>query len=282
MACAVMLAGLSAAFVVSLHRGAFGDPTNAKISFDLSQASSGYGHWVAKLPDAPFTIDTALRGAKGAYAVVVGDCRAVEREAAVVFSTPGHCTSAIQRGGGGIGGGTVKSLSVAGRTIDIPPTGLTPRVTWDLKFPLREAPWITMVHSGQVTYWVSRNDGSYQAVLAQLVHRFPGLTIEAGLKDPQQYAAYRQQIGTIRAAATLGVWLSVCAFLLAALESRWDRARSVSALAALGTKGRVLRIANLVEFAFPVLVAAIPSAAVAVLGGWAVLSFPGKQRNVLV
>lgn len=133
------------------------------------------------------------------------------------------------------------------------------------------------MHEGEITYWVSETDGSYQAVLHTLTTRFPHLYIDTGVQNPDQYASYLQQIGTVNAASALGILLSICSFLLAALESRWERSRSVATLVAVGTRQRVLRRANAVEFTFPVLVAAVPAALVAVLGGWAVVSLQGSN-----
>lgn len=274
VACAIMLAGLSSAFISSLQRSAFGDPAEATITVDLAGLRASRD-WVAELPKFPYTVDTSLHGDGGTYSVVIGDCRAVEREAAVVFDQPGQCTDHVQRASGGIGGAGARSISVPGHSVQIPPTQLDTGFTWDVKFPLGRAPWLTDLTAGSVTFWVSRKDDSYQTVLAQLAQRFPNLQVDAGLKDAPRYGVYRQQVGTVRAAATLGIWLSVCSFLLTALEGRWERARSVAALAALGTPARVLRTANAVEFTFPIIVAVVPASAIGILGGWSVLSFWG-------
>jgi len=276
IACAVMVAGLGAGFVESLHRGAFGSPDDARIAVDLSQLRAEGGR-PSDLPAGPFTLETALRGTAGTYAVVIGDCPAVRRQASAVFEEPGRCTGDIQRGSGGIGGATARSFRVGRRDVAIPPGSVTPGVTWDLKVPLAAAPWLDDLAAGQVTYWVSREDGSYDRVLRSLMTRFPELEVEAGLKDPAAFASYRQQVGTVRAAGLLGVALSVFAFLLSVLESRWERTRSSAALLALGASRRILRTANLVECTYPVIVAAVPAAAVGIVGGWAVLSFRGTD-----
>lgn len=276
VACAVMLAGLSAAFIASIHRGAVGDPATASISFSVAAVDSD-PHWVERLPAGPFTVDAPVDGTAGTYDVVVGDCPAVLRQAETVFNHPGSCTPSFQRGHGGIGGASAQTLRLGGGTITLPQAPDTTNVTWDLKFPVRDAPWLSRVRGGTVTYWVSRSDHSYERTMAALVHAFPDARMDGGLKDPDQYALYEQQAGTVRAAASLGVLLSACAFVLAALEGRWARSRSLAALAALGTPRRALRSANLVEFAFPVITAAIPSALVGLLGGWAVLSFRGTD-----
>lgn len=272
----IMLAGLSAAFLTSLHRAAFGDPREATVNLTVSAVRAN-PRWLDQLPNFPLTIEASVHGNGGWYAVVVGDCRAVERQAEVVFNSPGHCTDTVQRGSGGIGGASAHTLTLAGRRITVPPGDSTSNVTWDLKFPLRAAPWTDQLTTGAITYWVDKLDGSYQAVISLLAKRFPGVAIDAGLKDAPRYSVYRQQTGVVRAAATLGVWLSVCSFLLTALESRWERARSLGALAALGASRRTQRTANLVEFTFPILVAVLPAAGVGLLGGWAVLSFWGTD-----
>lgn len=277
VACAVMLAGLSAAFVDSMRRVAFGDPDEATISFavaDLPQGST----WSDKLPDGPLTIETTMQGADGPFTVVVGNCAGVHSQSAVVFTRPGACTDTIQRGSGGAGGGAPQDFDVAGRSVDIPAGAeQTANVVWDLKYPLDKAGWIDELADGDATYWISRSDASYQRTLAALTKQFPGLEVDAGMKNPDQYAEYRQQVGTIRAAVGLGLLLSACSFLLTAIESRWERARSLAALAAIGTRQRDLRIANLVEFTFPVMVAVVPSVAVGVLGGWAYVSVNGSD-----
>ncbi len=276
VATAVMLAGLSAAFVAALWRGAYGDPSEAEISFDVAAASAN-PNWYAALPAGPKTIDTAVQGDAGLYDVVIGDCPAILRQAQVVFSKPGPCADALQHASGGIGGETARTLVVGGTKVAVPASVSTGNYTWDLKYPTAAAPWAAHLTQGQVTYWVSRSNGSYQQTLADLSDAFPNLAIQAGLKDPARYNAYEQQVGVVRAAATLGIWLSVCSFLLAALESRWTRARSVAALTALGVPRRSLRIANAVEFGYPVLCAVIPAVAIGVLGGWALLSFWGTD-----
>ena len=277
VACAVMLAGLSAAFAAALWRGAFGDPGQATISFEIAEAAGTGSTWYSKLPIGPMTIETSIGGDSGSYDVVIGDCPAVLRQARVVFPHPGTCTDTTQRSDGGIGGLTVGRLNVAGLAVRVPAGGSVAHYTWDLKYPPDKAPWAGRLTDGQVTYWVSRADGSYQRTLAALTHAFPGLALEGGLNDPDGYAAYQQQVGVVRAAATLGLWMSVCSFLLTALENRWSRARSVSALVALGAAKRDLRIANTVEFVYPVVGAVLPAAIVGVLGGWAVLSFFGSS-----
>lgn len=278
VACSVMVAGISTAFVTSLHRTAFGDADEATISFGLSDVSSDPA-WVSKLPDGPFTVQTSLPGTAGMYTVVVGDCSAVMRQAAAVFSRPGSCKDSVERASDGvIDGATATTVSVGNRSVDIPATAPeTTDVTWALKFPVADAPWLPDLRTGDVTYWVSRDDQAYQDILTTLAERFPGLQVQAGMRNPDQYADYRKQVGTVRAAVCLGVLLSICAFLVTALENRWERSRSVAMLAAIGAGARDLRTANLAEFAFPVAVAGIPAAVVGVLGGWAVVSINGSD-----
>lgn len=276
VATTVMLTGLASAFLVSLQHSALGDPSRATIVFGLDQITA-HPDWLNHLPDGAFTIESSLPGDRGNYAVVVGNCPAVERQAAVVFTQPGTCLDTIQRGAGGTGGASVSSVQVGSRAVPIPAGPVTSHVTWDLKFPLHDAPWVGLLRTGEVTYWVSRSDGSYQAALGALTSQFPGISLQAGLKDPGQYAAYQRQVGTVRAAMLLGMLLSLFSFLLGSLEGRWERARSVAALAAIGVPRNAMRRANMVEFAFPVLAAAIPATAVGVLGGWAVVSFHGTH-----
>jgi predicted lysophospholipase L1 biosynthesis ABC-type transport system permease subunit len=186
----------------------------------------------------------------------------------------------IQRGSDGVAdGGTAKTIAVGHRSIAVPRSAPEiSDVTWSLKFPPADAPWLADLTTGDVTYWVSRDDASYQSILTALAQTFPGLDVQAGMKNPDQYADYRQQVGTVRAAIGLGIVLSVCSFLATTIENRWERSRSVSMLAAIGTRGRDLRTANLAEFAFPVAVAAVPAAVVGILGGWAVVSINGSDH----
>lgn len=271
---AVVLAGLSAAFVEALHAAAFGDPARARIAVSLSDVTRASG-WRSKLPPYPFTIDTTVAGAGGPYAVTVGDCAAVEREAAEVFLHPGPCSHTIQRASGGVGGGTVRTLEIGATRVFLPPSTTFGGFTWDLKFPVRDAPWLGDLSQGQLTFWVSKRDSSFASAMSDLLQQFPGIPVDAGVKDPVRYVTYLHQVGTIRAATALGVLLSVSSFVLTALENRWRRRRSVAALAALGARPRALRQANAAEFFFPVLVAAVPASIVSTLGGWAILSFWG-------
>ncbi|GAA4702619.1 FtsX-like permease family protein [Nocardioides conyzicola] len=276
VSCAVMLAGLSAAFLASLHRGAFGDPDEATVTFEVASIRAD-PHWLRDLPAGPYTIETSVRTpAGGMVSVEVGDCEAVERQAATVFLRPGPCVDAVQLGPGS-GTGAPQTVTIAGHRLHVPAAGETSDVSWSLKFPVQDAGWARDLEDGDITYWVSRSDGTYDSTVRALTTTFPDLRIDAGLKNADQYAVYRQQAGTVRAAAALGILLSVCSFLLTSLESRWERTRSVMALSAIGTRQRVLRGANLVEFVFPVLVAAVPAAVVGILGGWAILSFRGSD-----
>jgi hypothetical protein len=273
----VMLGGLCAAFLSALQRTSFGDPASAPVSFDLGDLTRAERAQIATAATYPYTIDGAIQSGTNSLAVQIGDCSGVERSAVVVFKTPGPCEPSVQRGNGGIGGGAVTTVTIAGRTISIPPSAVTPHVTWDLKFPIRDAPWVKDLHTGTVTYWVSKKDDSYAKTLAILRRRFPRAHLDAGLKDPERFAVFTQQQGLIHAALAVGLALSVGAFLLAALEIRWARARSVSTLAALGVSRRVLRTSNSVQFAFPVLVGGLLASAVGTLGGWAYLSFYGTE-----
>jgi len=296
VACVVMLGGLSAAILAGLHRTAFGDDAQATITFDISQISGGGPDWVDKLPRHPWSIETSETGTDGRgvthpYEVLIGDCPAIERADDFVLSHPGPCRDEIQRAGLASVAAGARSVRIGGQTIELPrgpaPEHRAPADdtrspfadghVWDLKFPVRDAPWVRRLSQGWLTYWVGRDDGSYRAVLAALSARFPGLQVNAGLQDEERYALYRQQVGTVRAAAALGVLLAAFSFLLTSLESRWERTRSVAALAAIGAPSRVLRTANLVEFTFPVLVAALPASVVGILGGWSVLSFWGTD-----
>src|SRR6478735_4028669 len=263
-----MVAGISTAFVDSLRRTAFGDPDEATFHFALADVSADPA-WTSRLPDGPVTVVTSLPGTAGPYTVVVGDCPAVTRLDAAALSRPGRCVDTIQRGSDGVAdGGTAKRIAVGHRSIAVPRSAPEiSDVTWSLKFPRADAPWLADLTPGDVTYWVSRDDASYQSSLTALAQTFPGLDVQAGMKNPDQYADYRQQVGTVRAAIGLGIVLSVCSFLVTTIENRWERSRSVSMLAAIGTRGRDLRTANLAEFAFPVEVAAVPAAAVGILGG---------------
>ncbi|WP_300681529.1 FtsX-like permease family protein [Nocardioides sp.] len=269
----VMLAGLCTAFVATLHRSAFGDPTEASISVAIADLPHG---WVQRLPQGAFTAEVSAPGPTAAADVVVGDCAGVERLSAVVFTRPGPCTETVQRGGL-TAAAAQPSVTVGGHTLALGDLAPTPDVAWDVKVPLAQAPWLGDVADGTLTYWVSRADSSYRTTLAALTAAFPGVRLDAGMRNPDQYAGYRTQVGTLRAAVALGLLLSVCSFLMAALESRWERARSVTTLAALGASRRDLRLANLVEFTFPILVAALPAAVVGALGGWAVVSLNGTR-----
>lgn len=276
VAATVVLSGIGAAFVHALLLGAEGDPTRAEISLDVADVKH-VEHWSRALPDGQFIVETTLQG----HAVTIGDCPAVTQNAFRFYEHPGACTDVVQRSDAGAifgsGGAAVESLTVGRTTVAVPRAPLTADMPWDLKFPLHDAPWLDELSQGQITYQVSRTDGSYQRVLGALGASFPGVAVNAGIKDPDRYSVYRQQVGTVRAGIVLGMLLSVFSFILAALEGRWHRARSVVALAAIGAPTRALRAANMVEFAFPLLVAILPAAAVAVLGGWSILSFWGTR-----
>ena len=279
---AVMLTGVSIGFLTGLHRGAVGDPDRATIAFSIPEVNSD-PEWFAKLPAGAFTVQASLPGPNRNYEVTIGNCPAVKRYVEVVFpSGAGACRDAVQRGDGTTlfdPGAAEKfhSFSVGVEKIAVPAGPLTSRVTWDVKFPVRDAAWARNLPDGEITYWVDKTKGSDKTVLAALNAQFPGLTIAAGVKNPDQLAVYQQQIGIVRASMSLGILLSLCSFLLGAMEGRWARTRTVTTLAAIGTPRRVLRLANLVEFAFPVLVAAIPAGLVSVLGGWAIVSFQGSD-----
>jgi hypothetical protein len=277
VAAAVMLSGLSTAFLAGLYRAGFGDPSQRQISVDLS-AVRQYPNWLAGLPTAGRTIETTLKGSEGSYDVVIGDCPAVERKTADAYTRRSTCRDVVQRGNSGLGAPAATSITVSGHVIGVPPVPLTSYVTYDVKFPTHDAPWLSSLSQGEIDYWVSEKDGSYEAVLHALTARFPTLDIDTGVQDPDQYASYLQQVGTVDAASALGILLSIGSFLLAALESRWERTRSVATLVAVGTRAQVLRRANAVEFSFPVLVAAGPAAIVTVLGGWAVVSVEGTDN----
>jgi hypothetical protein len=279
VATTVVVAGVSAAFVGALQRSAIGDPSRAQISFSLTDLTMTHD-WSRRLPAGDFTIETALRGPLGSYAVVVGDCPGVVRMAEVVFPEPGGCADVPQRGTGGIGGASATWVVVAGRRIDLPPASsdaVISNVTWDLKFPVADASWISRLHTGQVTYWVSRTDGSYNRVLSDLDSAFPTLRVRAGYVNPERFAEVQRHVQTVRAGSFLGLLLCVGALLLAAIESRWERVRSLTALAAIGMTAKRMRRASAVEFAVPVLFGAVPAACVAVIGGWAVASFYGSD-----
>jgi hypothetical protein len=279
VACAVMLAGISTAFVESLRRAAVGDPEEATISFSVADVSQHRG-WISQLPRGPFAVEATLPGTGGTYDVVVGDCPAVTSLDTVVFPNPGPCIDSVQRAAFGlVDGETAQAISIGTHSVKVPATA--PRaehVSWNLKFPLADAPWLSDVTDGSVTYYVARNDPQYQSILIGLATQFPELQVQAGLKNPDQYAEYRKQVGTVKAAVMLGILLSICSFLVTALENRWARSRSVAMLAAIGAGRNDLRAANLVEFAFPVLVAIVPAAAVGILGGWAVVSINGSDN----
>jgi hypothetical protein len=278
VAIVVMIGGLCSAFLAALQRNSFGDPALAQVSFDLADLTPAERARIATATPYPYTIDATLRSGTDGVAVQIGDCRGVERAAAAVFRVPGRCVSSVQRGDGGMGGGGVDSVSIAGHSLRIPPAPLTRHVTWDLKFPVADAPWVVAeLQTGTVTYWVSKQDASYSKTLAMLRTTFPRAHLDAGLKDPERFAVFQQQTGVIHAGLAVGLSLSVGAFLVAALEIRWTRARAVSTLAGLGVSRRVLRVANAVQFAFPVLVGGLLAAVVGTLGGWGYLSFYGTD-----
>lgn len=273
---AVLVCGLGAGFLGLLRGSSLGDPDQARISVDLAQVATGAG-WTRRLPAGPLTIDTSARVPGGAVGVVIGDCPAVDRQSAAVFGRGGPCVDAPQQGTGGVGPAVPTSVRIGAARVPVPTaTGAaTPDVTWRLKYPLAAAPWLDGIREGQLTYWVSRDSAAYGRILGELHRAYPGARIDAGPKNADQYPAYLQQSGTVRAGLAIGLTLSLGAFLLAAVESRRERVRSVTALVALGTPRRALRLSFAVEVAVPVLLGGLAAAVVGILGGWAVLSFHG-------
>lgn len=276
VAVTVVLAGVSAAYLGALERSAEGDPRDATLTFSVADVAAR-PHWLARLPAGEHLVRTGLSGASGRYDVVVGDCPAVERASAAVYADPGPCVDAVQRGEGGLGGATVTALRVGARAVSVPSAPVTPRVLYDLKFPSAQAPWLASVRDGDVTYWASRADGSYDRVLAALTAAYPGLRIEGGVRDPQRAAAVRPHLQSVRVGSALGLLLCAAALALAALEGRWERMRSLTALAALGLSARRQRTAAAIEFGVPVLIGAVPAAVAALVGGAAVASFFGSD-----
>jgi len=195
-----------------------------------------------------------------------------------VFGKAPKCLPGVERGHGGIGTAGVDRLPVGPSGIALPDSPEVDKTVWDVKIPLDKLPLTAKsVPSGTVTLWVSKRDGSYQRALADVHSAAPSAPVYAGLKDPERYALYRQQQGVIRTGIGLGLVLSLASFLLSAIEIRWSRTRSLTALAAVGVRNRTLRAINAIQFAFPVLLGGTLALLPAVFGGWAYLSLFGSK-----
>lgn len=274
----VVLAGLGAGFLAGLDRTSTGDATAATVSFALDDVPSAQVPALAGLAGLPLTVDTSVPAGGGRVAVQVGNCAGVGRSAELVFGRRPECRDTVQRGHGGVGSSGVQALTVGTTTVPVPPGPELDGVIWDVKIPFSGSdPLLQAVGTGTVTLWVSRADGSYAQALA-LVHRlFPLVRVDAGLKDPDRYVVYRQQLGVIHAGLALGLVLALASFLLAAVEIRWSGLRSTTALVAVGAPTRTLRLASSVQFAVPVLLGGLVALVPGVLGGWGYLSFFGTR-----
>jgi hypothetical protein len=284
----LFVTGSCTAFLQGTYLDAVGDPTEAVLTVEVSQAQQSQRDALQR--DLPAATEIDVIGQRDdspiPAAVIVMRCDDYVRS---YHLTDLICRPGPQRVGTGtatdaIPPGTHVRIAQAGRapvTIVAPEASTGGLGPGDLLVPPDEAPWALHEPNPNITVTIPAEQAD--DLQARLRADAPDAVVARATKDPASMERYRTQTAVLRAALTLAYALCLLLFVFSMTEARWAAERTLVAQRATGIPAGVTRSAAAVLATLPVIIAValvVPTVAAAGIAFLAVYWGSGQAHDL--